>query len=75
MSTRKLVVFRHASALGNAQAHALFDRVTVARVHNGEPRPIGDPRLDNLPPARSFSDYAINIDRDNLPENVDILEM
>ena len=31
MASRKLIVFRHASALGNAAAHALFERVTVRR--------------------------------------------
>ena len=31
MSTRKLVIFKHASALGNAQAHALFERVKIER--------------------------------------------
>ena len=32
MAARKLVVFEHASALGNAQAHDLFERVRVDRV-------------------------------------------
>ena len=31
MSADKLVVFRHASALGNAHASDLFDKVAVAR--------------------------------------------
>jgi CRISPR-associated protein Csd2 len=35
MATRKLIVFRHATALGNAQAHSLFDRVKTWRVHQG----------------------------------------
>jgi CRISPR-associated protein Csd2 len=75
MSARKLVVFRHASALGNAPAHALFDRVTVGRVAGDEIRLPGDPRLDNLPPARHFSDYRVAIDRDGLPAEVEILEL
>jgi CRISPR-associated protein Csd2 len=74
MATRKLVVFRHASALGNAHAHALFDRVKTWRVHAGEQRPAGDARTDNWPPARAFTDYAITIDRDGLPEGIEILE-
>ena len=35
MAARKLVAFEHASALGNAPAHDLFERVRVDRV-NGE---------------------------------------
>ena len=74
MSTRKLIVFKHASALGNAPAHALFDRVTVGRVAGDEIRLPGDPRLDNLPPARRFSDYRVEIARDGLPEGVEIIQ-
>lgn len=73
MSTRRLVVFKHANALGNAPAHALFDRVRVGRNIDGETRRI-DRRLDNYPPARDFSDYVIEIDRDSLPEGVEIIE-
>lgn len=74
MATRKLVIFRHASALGNAPAHALFDRVKTWRVHKGSQHEIGDERTDNWPPARSFGDYAITIERAGLPEGVEILE-
>lgn len=72
MATRKLVVFRHDSVLGNAPAHALFDRVKVDRKIEGEVRPIA--RLSNYPPARAYSDYAVTIDRDNLPAGVEIVE-
>jgi CRISPR-associated protein Csd2 len=75
MAARKLIAFKHASALGNAQAHSLFDRVTVGRVSGDEIRLPGDPRLDNLPPARRFSDYRIDIDRAGLSEGVEILEL
>ncbi len=74
MATRKLVVFRHDSKLGNAHAHELFDRVKVLRCHDGECLPAGDRRTDNWPPARSFSDYRIEIDRNALPEGITILE-
>ena len=74
MSARKLIVFKHASALGNAPAHALFDRVTVGRVAGDDIRLPGDPRLDNLPPARRFSDYRVEIARDGLPEGVEIIQ-
>ena len=56
MSTRKLIVFRHASALGCAHAGALFQRVDTLRVHKGQRHAIGDDATDNWPPARSFAD-------------------
>ena len=62
MSTRKLVIFKHDSALGNAPAHALFDRVKVER-------------LDEAKPARAFSDYKLKIDKDDLPPGVTVIEM
>jgi CRISPR-associated protein Csd2 len=54
MSTRRLVVFEHASALGNKPAHELFERVTTMRKTEG--------------PARSFSDYEILLDGAPLTE-------
>jgi len=75
MTTRKLVVFRHESALGNAPAHTLFDRVKIGRNVDGEFRQVDDRGLGNLGPARKFEDYLISIDRDALPAGVEILEM
>jgi CRISPR-associated protein Csd2 len=74
MATRKLIVFRHACALGNARANDLFDRVKTWRVFKGERYRPGDERLDNAPPARNFEDYAITIDREGLPEGIEIIE-
>ncbi len=74
MSTRKLILFRHDNALGNAPAHQLFDIVKIGRAVDGELRAI-DARLDNLPPARRFSDYAVQIDRAALPAGVEIIEV
>lgn len=75
MSKRRLIVFKHDCRMGNAPAHALFDRVSVNRVHNGEALPAGDLRTDNYPPARAFSDYAIEVDAENLPSGVEILDI
>jgi CRISPR-associated protein Csd2 len=75
MAVRGLIAFKHASALGNAHAHALFDRVVVGRAVGDEIRLPGDPRIDNLPPARCFSDYRVQIDRDGLPEGVEVVEL
>ncbi len=74
MSTRKLILFKHENALGNAPAHALFDLVKIGRNVDGEFRDIDDRGLDNLPPVRKFTDYMIVIDRDNLPAGVEIIE-
>jgi len=74
MATRKLIVFRHESALGNAQAQSLFDRVKTCRVHAGSTQPVGSPATDNWPPARQWADYAVTIDRAGLPAGIEIVE-
>jgi CRISPR-associated protein Csd2 len=74
MGSRKLILFKHASALGNAAAPGLFDRVQVLRRHAGSEVPVKDPRTDNWPPARSFADYAVTINHDGLPPGVEIIE-
>lgn len=74
MATRKLVIFRHASALGSGHAQDLFARVKAWRVWQGERHQPGAPELDNAPPARNFTDYAITVDRANLPESIEIIE-
>lgn len=61
MYKRKLIIFKHESALGNAHAHELFARVNVAK----KPE-VAVPRV--------YSDYTINIDDSNLPNGVTILE-
>ncbi len=50
MSTRGLYVFEHDSELGNAHAHALFDRLVVARADGGST------------PARGFGAYSVTFD-------------
>ena len=51
MCPRKLIVFKHDSALGNAPAHKLFETVTI--------KP-----CDGKPP-RSFDDYTAGIEAPN----------
>ncbi|MBZ4024109.1 type I-C CRISPR-associated protein Cas7/Csd2 [Rhodobacter sp. TJ_12] len=75
MTTRKLIVFAHENALGNAPAHALFDRVRIGRAVDGEFRDLDDRGLGNLAPARKFSDYRIEIDREGMPAGVEIREL
>lgn len=72
MTTRGLIVFRHESALGNAPAHALFDRVRIGRNVDGEFRALNDRGIDNLPPARRFSDYIVEVDESRLPQGVEV---
>jgi CRISPR-associated protein Csd2 len=74
MATRKLVVFRHASALGNARAHQLFDRVKTARVHQGSAAEIGSPSVQDWPVARRWEDYQVTVDRAGLPDEIQIIE-
>ncbi|QQR68918.1 MAG: type I-C CRISPR-associated protein Cas7/Csd2 [Alphaproteobacteria bacterium] len=74
MCVRKLIVFKHDCALGNAPAHTLFDRVHVGRNVGGALRAIGDSGLDHQPPARSYGDYKVEIDKTNMPEGVTIIE-
>ena len=59
MATRKLIIFKHDSILGNAPAHKLFDLVKVTRKDKGVV-------------ARSFDDYNVSIDEFNLPSGVTI---
>ncbi|MDP8255327.1 MAG: type I-C CRISPR-associated protein Cas7/Csd2 [Candidatus Alcyoniella australis] len=60
MATRKLIVFKHDSSLGNAPAHELFDRVKVVRKQL---------------PARSFLDYDVTIDQNELPSGIEVQEL
>lgn len=75
MTTRRLIVFRHENALGNAPAHKLFDRIRIGRNVDGEMRALDDKGLGNLSPARRFSDYVVEIDRDGLPGGVEVLDL
>ena len=74
MAARRLILFKHDGALGNAPAHRLFERVTVNRVFDGEEHEPGDRRAHNLPPARAYVDYAVHVDDDNLPNGVEIID-
>jgi CRISPR-associated protein Csd2 len=49
MATRGLYIFKHESELGNAHAHSLFDRLTVASIN---------PEI----PARDISAYGVAFD-------------
>lgn len=61
MSAQKLIVFKHDSMLGNAPANKLFDLVSVTKTCDGAPR--------------SFKDYSVTIDKDNVPSGVTVEEL
>ena len=61
MNAQRLIVFKHASRLGDAPAQRLFERVKATR------KP--DVKL-----PRAFSDYEVTIDREGLPAGVEIIE-
>ena len=68
MVARQLIAFKHASALGNTPAHRLFERVSVQRAEENGSEGI-------LPPARSFADYRVELDLDDMPANVEAIEL
>lgn len=62
MATRGLYVFKHDSALGNAHAHSLFDRI--------------QPRLkDGVTVPRDFGDYIVAINDRDLPTGVTLMPL
>ena len=62
MSPQKLITFKHQSALGNAPAHKLFERVTVQR-------------KSDVAVARAFTDYEVGINKSGLPTGIELIEM
>lgn len=62
MSTRKLFVFKHDNALGNAPSYKLFDTININR-------------KEDIVAPRHFSDYNINVDTNAIPNGVSLTEM
>ena len=61
MSARRLIVFKHDSLLGVAPSNQLFDLVHVKR-------------RDEAIVPRSFTDYEVTVDKDNVPNGVELIE-
>ena len=57
MTTRGLKVFEHASPLGNAPAHRLFERVSISR-------------NDATRPPRAYSASTVAFNTEGLPQGV-----
>ncbi len=60
MCLRKLYVFKHDSALGNAPAHVLFDKIKVEKKAECDP-------------PRKYDDYTVTVDTD-MPSGVELIE-
>lgn len=58
---RGIYLFKHAAALGNARAKDLVSRIKVT---------LDDPTK----PIRNFDDYTVHVDRENLPDGVELIE-
>lgn len=61
MSARGLYVFEHESALGEAPAQRLFERVTVGK-------------KEGVESPRSFEDYVVAVRQEGMPTGVKLLE-
>lgn len=61
MATRKLFIFKHSTALGNAPSHKLFDLVKISK-------------KDGVAVPRNFSDYEVSVDTASLPAGVELIE-
>ncbi len=62
MACRGLYIFSHESSLGNAPAHELFERIDIS--------------LDrDVVAPRSFKQYGITVDDENLPEGVTLTRL
>ena len=60
MSTRGLYVFKHEGKLGNAPAHALFERIK--------------PSLkEGVEVPREFTHYKVDVDESDMPDNVQLI--
>jgi CRISPR-associated protein Csd2 len=62
MATRGLFVFKHDQPLGNARAHALFERIQVRR-------------KEGIEVPRSFEDYAVEVDEAGMPSGVSLIRV
>ncbi len=61
MNTRKLIVFKHKTPLGNQPTHELFERVKANKLCEGT--------------AREYSDYEIYLDGKIFPETFKIIDV
>lgn len=65
MAARKLIVFKHDCAMGNAPAHVLFDTVQIERAQTS----------NTLEAPRSFGDYRVTVSHNAIPAGVTVQEL
>jgi CRISPR-associated protein Csd2 len=63
MCARRLIAFKHDTAIGSVPAHRLFERITVVR--NG----------DTHSPARAYSDYLVTVNPEAMPNGVELIDL
>lgn len=73
MSARRLIIFEHASVLGQASSHELFDCVLVSRNNRSAGLQLPQKEEENFAPARRFSDYSVEIAWDRIPSGVTVV--
>lgn len=62
MAVRELIVFKHATELGNTPSYKLFDAVHVTK-------------KEGVVAPRAYSDYTVTIDEESIPESVTCTRM
>lgn len=62
MAVRELIVFKHATELGNTPSYKLFDAVHVTK-------------KEGVIAPRSYNDYTVTIDEESIPESVTCTRM
>ena len=62
MAVRELIVFKHSKELGDCPAYRLFDAVEVRK-------------KEGVEYPRCYSEYAVEIHRDQIPETVEVKRM
>lgn len=62
MAVRELIVFKHATELGNTPSYKLFDAVHVTK-------------KEGVIAPRSYNDYTVTIDEEGIPESVTCTRM
>jgi CRISPR-associated protein Csd2 len=62
MACRGLYIFTHKDSIGNAPAHALFERIQVRR-------------KDSVEAPRKFDDYSVTVDEKDLPKDVTLTKL
>lgn len=61
MAVRRLIVFKHSKELGDCPAYRLFDAVEVKK-------------KEEVVYPRKYTDYSVSVDKEQIPDTVEIIE-